>query len=88
MIAYKQYIVYIFSDVKEELHAESERRVTELIACELVDRSVQEEACLVAELVFEVDIVERLEQMEEAAAAVHLLVMARFMNRWKNRYAG
>ena len=74
--------------MKKQLHEESEKRISEVIAGELVDRTVQEEVCLVAEMVFEVDVVERLQEMEEAAEAVRLLIMGRFMRRWKNRFAG
>ena len=46
------------------------------------------EVCDIAEMTYEVDVEERLRLLERREKAVELLVMARYLQTWRNQHAG
>ena len=70
------------------LERESLDRCTAALVSELLDETVTSEVCDVAEMTYEVDVEERLRLLERREKAVELLVMARYLQCWRNQHAG
>ena len=72
----------------QTLEQESLDRCTAALVSDLLDETVTSEVCDIAEMTYEVDVEERLRLLERREKAVELLVMARYLQTWRNQHAG
>ena len=84
----KQCSLRVHREVSNQLHRESESRVTERLARSLTSEVTIDVSLAVATEVFEQDVLARRQQLADAERATQLLRMRRFLLRWKNQHAG
>ena len=73
---------------EEKLKQASIDRCSDTLSKRLLAEVLQEEIDDVAEEVFESDVTARLEEMAQNARAVERMIQAKYLRKWKNKYAG
>ena len=73
---------------EEKLKQASIDRCSDTLSKRLLAEVLQEEIEEVGEEVFESDVTSRLEEMVQNARAVERMIQAKYLRKWKNKYAG